>query len=247
MEQCGFDSGECFIRVHVSEEHSGVLEAANKAAMDALETIGLQEPVGTGPLLDLSTLPESAKVYVIDGLHRVSALQQLLDQHPDRLKRYGHVNAVFYTHKILPQVLILSEAANVRSANHVATDNLAKITYYRGLLENYEAETGTVITNLQNKPKIPPIGIWVFKHLGKVSKLNEGDTPRKQGQNVKGFEYCKQYIDMVFYCPRELIEWFTEILNKAEEAGEDVSDTMICTLYHHELIISCCTSCSYIT
>ena len=125
--QSGFDCNECFIRVYVSGEMSELLREANKIAMAALPE-GSQEPIGTEPPLDLSHLPLDVQFWIIDGLHRVTALKQLIALHPDKAKRYSKVNAVFYTYDVLPQVLVLSLSSNLRSEIHVPEDNLGKIT-----------------------------------------------------------------------------------------------------------------------
>jgi hypothetical protein len=218
----GFDCNECFIRVYVSAEMSELLREANKTAMAALPE-GSQEPFSTGPLLDLSKFPVDVQFWIIDGLHRVTALKNLIKLHPDRAKRYSKVNAVFYTYDVLPQVLVLSLSSNLRSETHVPEDNLGKITYYKGLLDNYTKDTGIDVSDITTNIKWPPITIWVYKHLGKSALLKEGTSPTSQGRGVSGFKYCGQWLHVAAYCTSDLIVWFTQILDEAETSQDEVS------------------------
>jgi hypothetical protein len=216
----GFDINECYIRVYVSAEVSVFLRKAKKAAMAALPP-GSREPMGTGPPLDLTGLPATAQIWIIDGLHRVTALKRLLELFPDRGKRYSKVTAVFYTHDILPHVIILSQSSNMLSENHVPDDNLSKLTYYRGLLENYVEATGVDV--FTQKCSWPPVTIWVYEHIGKSALLNEGPSPTARGKGVQGFAYTGQCLQMARNCSRPLIEWFTQILDEAEKTEDEVS------------------------
>jgi hypothetical protein len=227
----GFDLNECYIRVYVSKKMSKYLREAKKVAMGKLPA-GSKEPMGTGPPLDLSGLPLDAQMWIIDGLHRVTALRRLLDLWPNRGKRYSKVTAVFYTHDILPHVLILSQSSNMLSENHVADDNLGKLTYYRGLLENYVASTGIDVFDESKKSPWPPVTIWVYEHIGKSALLNEGGSATARGKNVTGFSYTGQCLQMARNCDRPLIEWFTKILDQAEKSEDEVSPNHLTHLTH---------------
>ena len=117
MESKGFDGNECFIRVYIEEEHVPALRAAAEKAMALYHKGGITPNSSTGPELVLpDDLLKVMKWFVIDGMHRVTALQQLIAAHSDDKEKYRMVRAVLYLPSVIPHAVALAKACNKQTA-----------------------------------------------------------------------------------------------------------------------------------
>ena len=212
----GFDLDECFIRVYVDEKSSVALQ---KAFDDAVK-VQADYLEGVGPKLDLKKFGlEDVKCYIIDGLHRCTALKELALMFPDLAARYSKVTAVFYTADVKPMLTILSKTANKLSQTHVAEDALGKLTFYAALAEDFRSEQEAAIASgskamSKKKSQAADIVVWFYHKLGKAGQLNKkpADQPKDKqftsammGRRVHAFNSTNQVLVLFFWFPYLLL------------------------------------------
>ena len=139
MESKGFDGNGCFIRVYIEAKHVPALQAAAEKAMALYLKGGITPDSSTGPELVLpDDLLKVMKWFVSDGMHRVTALQQLIAAHSDDKEKYQMVRAVLYLPSVIPHAVALAKACNKQTAVFVPSDSLEKISFIQGLLFDFE-------------------------------------------------------------------------------------------------------------
>jgi len=79
----------------------------------------------------------------IDGMHRTTALQELLDEceKEEDKARYQWASACIYTPGVKPKICALAKAINAQGAKCVPEDNLERITFMQKMIQSWATET----------------------------------------------------------------------------------------------------------
>ena len=215
MESKGFDGNECFIRVYIEEEHVPALRAAAEKAMALYHKGGITPNSSTGPELVLpDDLLKVMKWFVIDGMHRVTALQQLIAAHSDDKEKYRMVRAVLYLPLVIPHAVALAKACNKQTAVFVPSDSLEKISFIQGLLCDFE-----FIDDCSDVEQ-------VFEKLGQGHLIiSKSPKASQRIKAIKSWAYVKQLTQVARACSTDVMQKVAADLDRVEELNDEVKST----------------------
>jgi len=175
---------------------------------------------------------EGFLIYIIDGRHRIEALRKKLAAAMERLgctaddervRKYRYVKAIIYEKAVKASMTMLSKAANDQVNVCVPEDNHERMTFIVAMAEEYEAslEAG-VITDKLNQTRLAE---YFLKQAGmkKVPNKTTGKT------EYTGLNYHKMACGAALNMRGDILDYFSDLLKKHEEAGEEV----ILILYSH--------------
>jgi len=140
MRENGF-LHDLFISVFMDKDHFDAVKDMFDEQKKKAEDAGV---ITTHHRVDDAELDQVVpKWKCIDGMHRTTALQELLgecEKEEDKA-RYQWASACIYTPDVKPKICALAKAINAQGAKCVPEDNLERITFMQKMIQSWATET----------------------------------------------------------------------------------------------------------